>query len=145
MLLAFSMWIIPYFIIERVKPIEKPICICRQCPYVKRYASKRSMHPTQWGIQIVQFYSLLSCKKIPHIMCRTRFPSYFEMVLSTAGDTGLSPNGKATDFGSVICGFKSHQPRLPRLLGNVHFAFLLLPSSSAELTKGASNVPDGFS
>nr|DAK83137.1 MAG TPA: hypothetical protein [Caudoviricetes sp.]DAO07819.1 MAG TPA: hypothetical protein [Caudoviricetes sp.] len=34
---------------------------------------------------------------------------------------------------------------MPRLLGNVHFAFLLLPSSSTELTKGASNVPDGFS
>mgnify|MGYP004508378215 CR=1 FL=1 len=46
MLLEFLMRIIPYLIVERVKPIEKPICICEQCPYVKRYASKRSMHPT---------------------------------------------------------------------------------------------------
>nr|DAP12149.1 MAG TPA: tumor necrosis factor receptor superfamily member 19 [Caudoviricetes sp.] len=43
MLLAFQMWIIPYLIIERVKPIIKPKGYA--CPVVKRYASKRSRHP----------------------------------------------------------------------------------------------------
>ena len=44
MFLAFPMWIMPYLILDLVKPIQKPIC--SQCAYVNMYASKRSMHPT---------------------------------------------------------------------------------------------------
>lgn len=44
MLLAFSMRIIPFFIIERVKPIIKPEGYAY--PIVERYASKYSLHPT---------------------------------------------------------------------------------------------------
>ena len=44
MLLAFPTRIIPFFIIERVKPIIKPEGYA--CPVVEQYASKRSLHPT---------------------------------------------------------------------------------------------------
>ena len=71
MLLAFLMWIIPYLIIERVKPIEKPICICRQCPYVK--VCQQTFHASDivWGIQTVQFYSLLRCNNTPYDVSHT--------------------------------------------------------------------------
>lgn len=142
MLLAFSMWIIPYLIIERVKPIEKPIC--RQCPYVKRYACKRSMHPTQWGIQTVQFYSLLRCKKYPILCVAHDSRRILRWCFLRRELTGLSPKGKVTGFDSVMCGFESHQPRLPRFLALMFSFFTSLPSSSMELIKGTSNVPDGF-
>lgn len=44
MLLAFPTRIIPFFIIERVKPIIKPEGYAY--PIVARYASKYSLHPT---------------------------------------------------------------------------------------------------
>lgn len=44
MLIAIPMRIIPFFIIERVKPIIKPEG--HTCPIVERYASKQSLHPT---------------------------------------------------------------------------------------------------
>lgn len=43
MLIAKPMRIIPYIIVERVKPIIKPEGYA--CPEVERYASKRSWHP----------------------------------------------------------------------------------------------------
>lgn len=48
MLLAFPARIIPFFIIERVKPIIKPIIKPEgyAYPIVERYASKYSLHPT---------------------------------------------------------------------------------------------------
>lgn len=144
MLLAFLMWIIPYLIIERVKPIEKPICICRQCPYVNRYASKRSMHPTQWGIQIVQFYSLLRCKKYPILCVAHDSRRILRWCFLRRELTGLSPSGKAQHFDCCIRWFESSQPRLPRFLALMFSFFTSLPSSSTELIKGTSNVPDGF-
>ena len=44
MLIAIPMRIIPFFIIERVKPIIKPKGYAY--PIVERYASKYSLHPT---------------------------------------------------------------------------------------------------
>lgn len=72
----------------------------------------------------------------------------FVMVRSGRKILGLSPKGKVTDFDSVMCGFESHQPSLLGCACTWQWFILHRPSdenpsSSTELIKGASNVPDG--
>lgn len=118
MLIAIPMRIIPFFIIERVKPIIKPEGYA--CPVVERYVSKRSLHPTQWKIN---FGSCLYIKihNSPHILfvllkviiiSHTILSPAFVMVRSRRKILGLSPSGKAQHFDCCIRGFESHQPRL---------------------------------
>ena len=58
---------------------------------------------------IANIFIVYQDAEIPHIKysISRMIPVAFEMVLSVTGTTGLSPNGKVTDFDSVICGFES--------------------------------------
>ena len=116
MLLAFPTRIIPFFIIERVKPIIKLEGYA--CPIVERYASKYSLHPTQCKkflqsiILNLIFSAYIVCITEIVIISHTILSPAFVMVRSGRKILGLSPKGKVTDFDSVMCGFESHQPRL---------------------------------
>ena len=72
----------------------------------------------------------------------------FVMVRSGRKILGLSPSGKAQHFDCCIRGFESHQPSLLGCACTWQWFILHRPSdenpsSSTELIKGASNVPDG--
>lgn len=118
MLLAFPTRIIPFFIIERVKPIIKPEGYA--CPIVERYASKYSLHPTQCKkISVVDYIKFdflhiyIVCIAEIVIISHTILSPTFVMVRSGRKILGLSPSGKAQHFDCCIRGFESHQPRLP--------------------------------